>query len=135
MEELSIPAIRENLPQALDFVGRNLDALGCDATVRMQLDIAVEEIFINISSYAYSPGTGPVTIRFEAGESPKSAILRFLDGGAPYDPLAKEDPDIHQPLMERRQGGLGIFMVKQYMDGMEYAYRDGQNILTLIKNL
>lgn len=135
MKELTLPAIRENLPQVLAFVDENLDALDCGAKVRLQMDVAVEEIFINIASYAYHPDQGPATIHFEAEPSPATVILRFVDHGVPYDPLAKPDPDIHQPLKQRRRGGLGIYMVKQYMDDITYEYRDGRNILTLKKTL
>ena len=67
--------------------------------------------------------------------STSAGIVSFLDRGVPYDPLAKPDPDLDQPLQKRRRGGLGIYMVKQYMDSIEYEYRDGQNILTLKKTL
>ncbi len=53
----------------------------------------------------------------------------------PYDPLAKEDPDVTLPADKREIGGLGIFMTKKMMDSVRYEYRDGQNILTLKKKL
>ena len=61
--------------------------------------------------------------------------ITFIDGGMPYDPLAKEDPDVTMPAEDRQIGGLGVFMVKKTMDDVAYEYRDGQNILTLKKNL
>ncbi len=135
MKELSILAVTKNLPQVLEFVDKNLEALGCGPTEQMQMDVAVEEIFVNIASYAYNPEEGPAVVSFETTEDPVSVIIRFADRGTPYDPLAKPDPDIRQPLRERKRGGLGIFMTKQYMDGIEYEYKDGQNILTLRKKL
>ena len=135
MQELTIPALVENLPRVLEFVDRNLEGLGMSPADKMQVDVAVEEIFVNIASYAYIPEEGPATVRFETTQPPVSVIVSFLDRGVPYDPLAKPDPDLDQPLQKRRRGGLGIYMVKQYMDGIEYEYRDGQNILTLKKTL
>ena len=135
MQELTIPALVENLPRVLEFVDSNLEGLGMSPADKMQVDVAVEEIFVNIASYAYIPEEGPATVRFEATQPPVSVIVSFLDRGVPYDPLAKPDPDLAQPLQKRRRGGLGIYMVKQYMDGIEYEYRDGQNILTLKKTL
>ena len=135
MQELTIPALVENLPRVLEFVDRNLEGLGMSPADQMQVDVAVEEIFVNIASYAYIPEEGPATVRFETTQPPVSVIVSFLDRGVPYDPLAKPDPDLDQPLQKRRRGGLGIYMVKQYMDGIEYEYRDGQNILTLKKTL
>ena len=61
--------------------------------------------------------------------------VRFIDSGQPYDPLQKPDPDITAGLEDRPIGGLGIFMVKQSMDGMTYERKDGCNILTIQKRL
>ena len=57
--------------------------------------------------------------------------LTFTDKGIPYDPLKKRDPDVTLGAEERKAGGLGIYMVKQYMDDVSYRYEDGRNILTL----
>ncbi|MBR4554240.1 MAG: ATP-binding protein [Ruminococcus sp.] len=135
MRELDIDAIKENLPQVLGFVEEQLEGQGCDASVITQIDIAVEEIFVNIASYAYDPDVGPANIRVEIIEEPLSVVISFIDNGKPYDPLARPDPDIKKPLRERQKGGLGIFMVKKSMDNVTYEYKDGQNILTITKNI
>ena len=133
MKELDIVAVKENLPQVLDFVGGQLDETECSAKVRFQLETAVEEIFVNIAAYAYEPETGPATIRVETTEEPLRVIMSFIDCGKPYDPLAKPDPDLKRRYGERKKGGLGIFMVKKTMDDVSYEYKDGKNILTLTK--
>ena len=135
MDKLDIQAVPENLPQVLAFVGEHLKAASCSSRVKSQIDVAVEEIFVNISSYAYDPDIGIAQIRVETKEDPLSVVLSFIDGGTPYDPLAKPDPNLKIPLKERRKGGLGIFMVKKTMDGIEYEYKDGHNILTITKNI
>ena len=135
MQELSVLSVTKNLPQVLGFVDRNLEALGCGASEQMQIDVSVEEIFVNIASYAYTPNEGPVAIQFEATRDPVSMSIRFLDHGIPYDPLDAPEPDISSPLRERKRGGLGIFISRQYMDAIDYQYKDGQNILTLKKRL
>ena len=71
----------------------------------------------------------------EVDEEPIEASITFIDKGVPYDPLAKEDPDIMLPAEQRQIGGLGIFMVKKSMDDVLYEYKDGQNILTLKKKM
>ena len=101
----------------------------------MQIELAVEEVFINIASYAYLPGKGNATVRVEVTENPVSVTITFIDRGVPYDPLAKDDPDVTASAENRAIGGLGVFMVKKTMDDVAYEYRDGQNILTLKKNL
>ena len=133
--ELEIDALTENLAQVQAFVDEHLEAAGCPFKVQMQVGIAVEEIFINIASYAYAPGTGKATIRVEVLKDPSLVNITFIDRGIPYDPLAKQDPDITLPADERDIGGLGIFMAKEIMDDEHYEYKDGQNIFTLTKYL
>jgi len=135
MKELEIEARTENLPQVLAFVDEQLEAADCPMKIQMQIDIAVEEIFVNIAHYAYTPEVGTAMVRVEILEDPPSVDITFIDGGVPYDPLAKADPDVTLSAEERQIGGLGIFMVKKSMDDVKYTYLDGHNILTLKKGL
>ena len=128
---VDMEATKDNLPRAMAFIDEHLESVDCPMKEKMQIDVAVEEIFINIANYAYDPGKGKVTIRVEAQEG--EAEITFIDSGIPYDPLAREDPDVTLPAEERQIGGLGIFMVKNTMDGMSYENKDGKNILTLTK--
>ena len=133
--ELEIEALRENLEEVLAFLGERLDAADCTPKARMQLELAVEEIFINIASYAYNPDTGKATVRIEVSGDPLHVTITFIDRGVPYDPLAKADPDLSASAQERTVGGLGIFLTKKLMDDVAYEYRGGCNVLTLKKNL
>ena len=134
-KDLDIEAVEENLSKVMDFVDRNLEMAGCNMKAQMQIDIAVEEIFVNICNYAYHPDKGRAVVRVEVLDDPVQVKITFIDSGRPYDPLLKEDPDITLSAEEREIGGLGIFMVKQTMDAVEYEYKNGSNILTLVKNL
>ena len=134
-DELEIEALTDNLPKVLEFIDTKLEELECSMKAQMQIDIAVEEIFVNIANYAYAPEVGMATIRIEADESPTALKITFIDKGVPYDPLKKDDPDVTLSVEERQIGGLGIFMVKKSMDDMLYEYKDGQNILTIVKQL
>ena len=131
-DELILPARVENLEQFQAFVAERIGE-DCSPKAQMQLDLAVEEIFINIASYAYAPGEGDAALRVEA--APDAVTLTFRDRGIPYDPLEKEDPDVNVLAGDRQIGGLGIFLTKQIMDEAHYEYRDGQNVLTLKKYL
>ena len=135
MEEkiIQIEAVKGNLPEVLGSVEEYYEEAGCPIKTQMQINIAVEEIFVNIASYAYAPETGSVRIRLQAVKDPARALITFEDSGVPYDPLAKEDPDVTLSAEERKIGGLGIYMVKQSMDHVRYEYKDGNNILTLEK--
>ncbi|MBQ7197293.1 MAG: ATP-binding protein [Synergistaceae bacterium] len=135
MKELTIEADEKNLEQVLDFVNEQLEAQGCSLKTQMQIDVSVEELFVNIAHYAYNPETGFATIKIEIQKEPSSVSITFVDKGVPYDPVAKPDPDVTLSAEEREIGGLGIFMVKNSMDEMTYEYKDCQNILTIRKNL
>ena len=133
--ELEVEAAAENLPEVQAFVEERLEAADCPIKAQMQIGVAVEEIFINIASYAYAPDKGSATVRVEVSEEPVAVTITFMDHGVPYDPLAKADPDVTLSADERDIGGLGIFMTKKIMDDVAYEYKDGKNILTLKKNL
>ena len=133
--EIVVEALADHLPEVLAFVDDYLEQMDCPMKTQMQIDVAVEEIFVNIASYAYAPKTGKAKIRVETGSSPPTVKITFMDSGVPYDPLAKEDPDVTLSADERAIGGLGIFMVKKNMDDMHYEYKDDQNILTIEKKL
>lgn len=135
MNELEIEALVDNLTEVIDFVDAQLEAVDCSMKVQMQIDLAVEEIFVNIANYAYDPETGPATVRVEVAPDGSQVKITFIDHGVPYDPLAKEDPDITQSADERKIGGLGIFLVKKNMDDVKYEYVNGSNILTILKEL
>ena len=135
VKELNIEADVDNLEKVLAFVDEQLEVHDCPPKVQMQLDVAVEELFVNIAHYAYNPETGNATVRVEIQENPLSVVITFIDHGVPYDPLAKPDPDVTLGVEERQIGGLGIYMVKKSMDGIKYEYNDGKNILTIRKNL
>ena len=133
--ETELEATEENLQKALDFVDSRLGTVKHSAKAQMQIDVAVEEIFVNIAHYAYGQNKGSAKIRVDISGEPAAAYITFTDRGVPYDPLKKEDPDITLSAEEREVGGLGIFMTKKIMDDMSYEYKNGQNVLTLKKIL
>lgn len=135
MKELTIPATVGNIEKVTEFVNSQLEEINCPIKAKMQIDIAIDELFGNIAHYAYNPETGPATVRVEVTEAPISVIVTFIDHGIPYDPLKKDDPDVTLSAEERAIGGLGIFMVKKTMDEITYEYKDGQNILSIRKDL
>ena len=135
MTELIVEAKLDNLAQVLQFVDSRLEEEDCPIGLQMKIDVAVEELFVNIASYAYAPGSGSATVRMEVEEDPKTVVITYVEHGVAYDPLAKEDPDVTLSINDREIGGLGIFMVKKSMDDMIYAYENGQNVLTIRKRI
>ena len=135
MKERTLTAEREAIPEAIAFLEAELDALGCPRRTKMQIDIAVDELYSNIANYAYAGEKGPVTVGIELLQDPPAVRISFRDRGMPFNPLERRDPDITLPAAQRKIGGLGIFVVKKSMDEVRYEYRNGENILTIRKNL
>ena len=132
MKELTIDAKTENLDEVLAFLEKELSAHDCPIKTQVQLQVAAEEIFVNVANYAYGSDTGKVTVSIDFAEDEETEIS-FTDKGMPFNPLEKEDPDVTLSVEERPIGGLGIYMVKKTMDSVEYEYRGGNNVLRIRK--
>ena len=114
------------------FIKSVTEKLGIETPLARKLRLAVEEAVVNVISYAYPEGTeGDVTIKIMSD----GHTLRFqiIDTGVPFDPTKKEKADTTLSIEERQIGGLGIFLVRELMDTINYERVDGKNILTLIK--
>ena len=133
MGELRLLAKTEYWEDVLQFVNEHLEAHQCEETAKLELDIAVEELFVNVANYAYHPKDGMISIRMTFDKNWVTIVL--IDEGKPYNPWEKEDPDITLSAEDRAIGGLGIYMVKMSMDHVAYAYEDNQNILTIRKKI
>lgn len=133
--ELTVAATSGNLETITAFINQQLAVLACTAEAKMQIDLAVEEIYVNIARYAYGTNCGNVTIRYEIAAEPLQITIVFSDEGRPYNPLLNDTPDITLEASKRKVGGLGIFMTKTLMDKVEYVYKDGKNILTMKKQI
>ena len=135
MAEMTIQAVVAHLDEVLAFVDAQLEQLDCPMKTQMQIDVAVEEIFVNIARYAYEPETGTARIEMDFNPESRELEIRFYDRGIPFDPTARPDPDVTLSAEERKIGGLGIYMVRKSMDAMLYRRENGTNILTLKKRL
>ncbi len=127
-----IPATDENMSLVNDFIHSFIPD-ECSPEVLNKIDLAVEEIYINIAHYAYGEETGSVDISCEFFESEKRLRIVFSDSGKPFNPLTRGDPDITLSADEREIGGLGIFLTKKFMDKIEYDYADEKNVLAIEK--
>ena len=133
MHELVVDAQIEKLDEVLDFVDQLLDEWECPMKTQTQINIAVEEIFVNIAHYAYKAHNGQARITITRKGS--DAEITFTDSGTPYNPLEKPDPDVTLSAEERDIGGLGIYIVKKSMDTVSYEHRDNNNVLTISKRI
>ena len=107
---------------------------GVSADAANELELIVEEVLVNIINYAY-PAPGAGRVRVDARVGPDAVTLVFRDEGAPFDPLARDVPDVDAAFEERPIGGLGIFLTTELASSVTYERSDGSNVLTVVKLL
>ena len=134
VKELKIKASDESMDKVNDFIHSMLPA-GCDDMLLNQIDLAVEEIFVNIAHYSGAEEALIECSYHVGGDGSGLLTVAFKDSGKPFNPLAREDPDITLSAEERGIGGLGIFLTKKFMDSVEYEFADGKNILKITKKI
>ena len=125
---LTLPAKKESITE----VNSKLDALPVDDDTKFQLRLIAEEIFVNICSYAYEDGEGEAVLDILSDE--KTVTMIFTDSGREFDPT-KDVIDIEEYDRENSIGGLGRFLSFNIADEYSYEYKDGKNILTIVKNI
>ncbi len=135
MKEKEFSATKETLPEVIAFTEECLESFDCPMKSSMAICVAVEEIFVNVASYAYADGNGSASLAFGFDENERLMTLVVSDEGVPFNPLERAEPDITLSAAEREIGGLGIFITKKTMDTISYSYEDGRNILTMTKKI
>ena len=134
IKELKIKASDESMPAVNEFVHSVLPAK-IDEMVLNQIDLALEEVFVNIAHYS-GAAEAELLCSFEYGGDDKGVLeVTFCDSGVRFDPLEKPDPDLTLSAEERNIGGLGIFLTKKFMDSVEYEYSGGMNRLKIRKQI
>ena len=129
-----LPNDTQEVPRLNAFVEEVCQALGFEEIVTTQVKVAIEESVVNVMKYAYpSGGRGDVTI--EAASNDAYLIFTIIDSGKPFDPTVQAEVDTSLPVKERKIGGLGIHIMRQNMDSMNYERRDSMNVLTLRKKI
>ena len=136
MKEIKTELVLQNdiseisrLEPFIDSIG---EELGLPPDVIYNLNLALEEAVSNIVLYAY-PGQTGKDIRIQAYTEGHCLLLTLTDSGIPFDPTKVKNADVTLSAEERPIGGLGIFLIKSLMTEMRYEYKDGKNILTLVK--
>ncbi len=132
---IQIPAIPENWKLVYDFLREFIDEMNFDSKIKGSVLLSAEEIFVNIARYAYPGSGGDVLVDIEFEPEKRILQINFKDSGVPFDPTKWETPNIHQGFKDRKIGGLGIFMVRNMMDEMQYFYENGSNNLLIIKKI
>lgn len=131
MPEIRSAAKIEHLERLIDFVAGHAAMAGFTVNRINEIELAAEEVLVNIFQYAY-PGTdGDVGIECRV-EDDVRLILVISDKGAPFNILEVPDPDVTSDISDREIGGLGVFFVKEMVDEARYRRKGNSNILTLI---
>ena len=134
-KELKLNASLETLDLVLATIEEVMEAGEAPMKAVTQVQLAVEELYVNVANYAYGDNPEkPCTLDFVIEREEETVLtVTIIDHGAAFDPFAKEDPDITLSANERKIGGLGIFMTKNLMNEAEYQRNHDENIVTLRK--
>ena len=134
---LVVPADVDELPRVNAFIHNELDRRLCPVRVQNQLDIAVEELFVNVAHYAYPDATpenpGEARVSYTYSADPPSICVDIADDGIPYNPLEKPDAVTPDNIIDVPIGGLGILMAKRSVDEMSYKRVDTSNVVSIVK--
>lgn len=132
--QLTLPNDVKQVPLLAEFIDGICEAASVDMMLAMQINLAIEEVVVNVMNYAYPAGTeGTVTIDAQASDGQLQFVVS--DSGVAFDPTAKGEVDTTLSAEERSIGGLGIHIVRQIMDSINYKRVDDRNVLTLVKKL
>ena len=131
LSQITLPARLENLRQCLEFITDYAEKQGFCPKRISQIELAAEEILVNVFNYAYPETEGEVKV-IVGSERGSRMFIRFEDTGVGFDPLSAAAPDLNSDISERSIGGLGIFLAKKFMDQIHYCREKDRNILTLV---
>lgn len=120
----------DRVPELAEWVEQVAEDAGLAADKVFQLNLALEEAVVNVINYAY-PGQDQMPIEIGADILEDRVRFVIVDAGVPFDPTQQKDPDLTLSAEERPIGGLGIMLVRQFMQEISYEYKDGKNRLTL----
>jgi len=137
MAEITLRIDLAELTTLAAFVDHFADEHGLPAAVAFQLNLVLDELVTNTIDYGHPPGSAraDATIRLRLDRVGDVVEAELVDAGAPFDPRTLPDPDLTAPLETRRVGGLGVHLVRQYVDEIDYRRENGRNRLRLRKRL
>jgi len=128
--KIKLPARMDSLHAFMEQANVYAEKHGFSPDRIKDIELALEELLVNIISYAYPEGEGPIEMTCRP-DARNRLVFEIADSGTPFNMLAYGDPDTNAEIEERRIGGLGIFFVKQFMDEVHYRREDDRNILTI----
>ena len=134
METLRIPAKLESWDSIRSFVLDWVERFGIDQEVAFKVELALEELALNVIYYAYPEGDGDLEVGCSL-ENRTRLCISIRDWGKHFNPLERATPDVSLGVSERKVGGLGVYLVKQMVDDIVYSPLDCGNKLTIQFNI
>jgi serine/threonine-protein kinase RsbW len=134
MHTLKLLAKVEHLPQWMQFIADHAQAYGFPSKRIREIELALEEVLVNICQYAYPDTAGDVEVACSV-DAQQRFMIKIIDQGMAFDPLSLEAPDLTADVDSRQVGGLGVFLVRRLMDDVSYRRENDQNILKLTVDL
>jgi serine/threonine-protein kinase RsbW len=127
---LTLPAKTESLGAVTRFVRQGARGANLPEARMDELDLLVEEIFMNIVRHSYPMNASGIVSVMYSVSGPEELTVEFGDQGIAFDPLAIDPPELAPDLDQRRAGGLGVFLLKEFADSLSYRHEQGWNRLT-----
>jgi anti-sigma regulatory factor (Ser/Thr protein kinase) len=132
MESLTVPGNLDSLGPLRDCVRSAAGSAGLEEKAVYRLVMAVDEVAANIVMHGYDEAGLAGMIRLWCEMDADALRVHLEDTGAPYDPAKFHDVDVNQPLEDRKEGGLGVFLALRGVDDLQYANGDGTNRHTFV---
>jgi serine/threonine-protein kinase RsbW len=135
--EFTVESKLENLQKIGEFLEKTMKHFNIDDVKELHaVQLSVDEACTNIIEHAYANKIGGViVIRCMLSGAGDKFLVNIIDWGEPFDPTTKADPDTGIGLNERKEGGLGIFFIRKFMDEVKYVREDNKNLLVMAKNI
>ena len=132
-DELRLEPLISEIPRLIEWVEARCALAGVAGEIAMKLALVLEEAVANVIHHGL-PGSPPphrISVRLDIGAD--SVAAEVIDNGRPFDPTGTPPPDLSLPLEQRPPGGLGIHLMRELMDGLDYRRSGDSNILRLHK--
>lgn len=131
LSQLKLPADINNLRDFVEFVSSCAEGQGISPGRITEIGVATEEVLVNICNYAYQDQVGDVKVSCILDDESRF-IIEIEDAGIPFDVLSIGEPDLIDDIDERQVGGLGVFIIKELVEDVQYRREDNKNILKLV---
>jgi len=131
LSQLKLPAEISNLRKFIELVSRCAEEQGLSPERIIEIGVATEEVLVNICKYAYQDQVGEVKVSCMLDDESRF-IIEIEDTGIPFDVHGLDAPDLTDDISERQVGGLGVFIIKELVEDVQYRREDNKNILKLV---